>query len=382
MDVLMMVRSIPRSFFDASGKFRAEFSKSVGIAGTIKSVAVGTAHSALTAGLWGIAWNEPVPSSFFTTNLGTSTTHGIALEHKADCTIAHCRGGTSYYTYDFKTQDVVSNTATTELTNGYLVHTAPSGTRLANVVNNSGAPSDSEHNIELSTSIDWNTPVTRILTPPNIAAGSLNINRRAMPILVMRPDTQEIEIFLSLNYDGGGCRLIKAVIDANDPQAGAVTWVEMGKIPYVIGQIHAANRLIGYYDTETSTYWLPYTCTTGTDGLLTLSAGGFSGSGANQNAHFVPGVRLKASGGKFNNGTYNADALVNFYVARAYSDQQATGVALDVLKSSFGIHQGYFRDTTALYRNYRDYAVVFRAVLRRSLRRCVLYLSGGSTGGH
>jgi hypothetical protein len=39
-----------------------------------------------------------------------------------------------------------------------------------------------------------------------------------------------------------------------------------------------------------------------------------------------------------------------------------SGVALDILKSSFGIHQGYFWDTTALYRNFRDYGIVFSAV--------------------
>ena len=99
--------------------------------------------------------------------------------------------------------------APTELTHGYLVHTRSDGTRMASAVGNSGTPPDSVHDIELSTSIDWTTPFTRVLTPPNIAAGSLDTNRRALPVLVMRPDTQEIEIFLSLNYDGGGCRLVK-----------------------------------------------------------------------------------------------------------------------------------------------------------------------------
>jgi len=359
-DPSMMVRSVQRSYFDPTGTFRAEFVKSVGLAGMIKSVAVGTAHSALTSNHWGTAWNEPVPSSFFTVNLGASTTHGIALEHKTDRTIAHCRGGTTYYTYDFKTQDMIPNMATTNLTNGCLVHTTPDGTRIGNYVSDSNTPSASAHDIELSTSVDWNTPVARVLTPPNMAAGSLDTNRRALPVLVMRPDTQELEIFLSLHYDGGGCRLVKAVIDANNPQTGTVSWVEMGKIPYVIGQMNAVNRLNGYYDTETATYWLPYTGVVDTDGLLTFCTSALSGTGVNQNANFIPGVKLQASGGIFNHGTYNADALVNFYIARALSD--STVSILDILKTSFGLHQGHVRDSSAASRSYRDYGVVLSAV--------------------
>jgi len=372
-DPSMMVRSIQRSYFNPTGKFRAEFVKSVGLAGTIKSVALGTAHSALMSNLWGTTWNEPVPSSFFTTALvsGTSTTSGVAFEHQTDRTIAHCRGTTSAgvttaYTYDFKTQETISNMATTELTHGYLVHTRADGTRMASAVGNSGTPSDSAHDIELSTSINWNTPMTRVLTPQNIAAGSLDTNRRALPVLVMRPDTQEIEIFLSLNYDGGGCRLVKGVIDADDPQDGAVTWTEMGKIPFVMGQINAANRLLGYYDAETSTYWLPYTGVINSEGLFTPCTSAVTGTGVNQNANFIPGIKLQSSGGKFNSGTYYADVLAGFYIARTIFEQGANTAAytspLDIIKSSFGIHQGTFRDATAANRAYRDYGVVFSAV--------------------
>jgi hypothetical protein len=155
--------------------------------------------------------------------------------------------------------------------------------------------------------------------------------------------------------------LVKAVIDANNPHTGAVTWVEMGKIPYVIGQVNAGNRLNGYYDTETSTYWLPYTGMIGTDGMFTLCIGASTGTGANLNTNFVPGVKLRSSGGIFNNGTYNAGTLDNFYIARSLT-ADSTSNNLDIVKTSFGIHQGHFRDMLAANRAYRDYGVVFSAV--------------------
>jgi hypothetical protein len=295
--------------------------------------------------------------------LGAAITCGIALEHKIDRTIAHCRGGTNYFTYDFKTQEIVVNTATAELTSGYLVHTTASGTRIGYTVSNSGTPSTSEHSIELQTSVDWNTPDIRVLTPPNITAGSLDINRRALPVLVMRPDTKTIEVFLSLDYNKDGCRLVKAVIDADRPQTSEVIWIEMGRIPYIIGQINAANRLIGYYDTETHTYWLPYTGVIGADGICTSSTSAFTGTGANQNVNFIPGVKLHAREEVFNNGTYDTDTLLEYYIARITPQENiGVGNTLDIVQTSHGVIQGHFRDQSATNRNYRDYGVVFSAV--------------------
>ena len=357
-DVRMMARVPQRSYFDIRSKFHAEYVKSMGMTGTIKSIVVGTAHSALLTPNssvdfrpWGISWNEPVQDSFFTNALGNTSTFGVALEHKADRTIAHCRGGTTYYTYDFKTQDIVSNTGTTHLQNAYLVHNN-AGTRIANIVDNDGTPTTSVHNILLSTSTNWAAPVTRILTTPNITADSLVAGRGAYPVLVMRPDTGKIEIFLSLDYNAGGCRLVKAVIDANDPTTGAITWVEMGRIPYVIGYVTPANRINGYYDTETSTYWLPYASFVGTNGVRVPCTG----------THTVPGVKLKANGsGVFNSGTYNDSALVDFYIARTGQWGTMHNV-LDIVKTSHGIHQGHFRGSAATERHYYDYGVVFSAV--------------------
>ena len=207
------------------------------------------------------------------------------------------------------------------------------------------------HDLQLSTSVDWATAVTRVLTPPNITADSLDTNRRAFPVLVMRPDTGNIEIFLSLDYNGDGCRLVKGVIDANDPIAGTVTWVEMGRIPYIIGYLTPTGRINGYYDIETSTYWLPYAGFVGSNGVRVPCTG----------SAFVPGVKLKASGGIFNNGTYNDETLVDFYIARTGLSASSLNV-LDVVKTSHGIHQGNFRDSSAASRNYHDYGIVFSAV--------------------
>jgi len=173
-----------------------------------------------------------------------------------------------------------------------------------------------------------------------------------LPVLVMRPDTGKIEIFLSLDYNAGGCRLVKAVIDANNPTAGAITWVEMGRIPYIIGYVTPANRISGYYDTETSTYWLPYAGFVGTDGVRVPCTG----------AQTVPGVKLKANGsGIFNSGTYNDSILADFYIARTGQWGSIHNV-LDIVKTSFGIHQGHFRSSAASERHYYDYGIVFSAV--------------------
>jgi hypothetical protein len=330
----------------------------MGIAGTLKSIVVGTAHSALLTPNtsvdfrpWGSSWNEPVQNNFFTAALGASSTHGVALEHKTDRTIAHCRGGTTYYAYDFKTQDIVNNTGTTELVSGYLVHTN-AGTRIANIVDNDGTPTASVHNIKLSTSTNWATPVARVITTPNIEANSLITTRNALPVLVMRPDTGKLEIFLSLDYDKRGCRLVKAVIDANDPTTGEVTWVEMGRIPYIVGYVTTTARITGYYDTETSTYWLPYSGFIGTDGVRVPCTG----------ANTVPGVKLRANGsGIFNNGTYSDSIVVDFYTART-GQWGSTHNVLDIVKSSFGIHQGHFRSSSAAERHFYDYGIVFSAV--------------------
>jgi hypothetical protein len=181
----------------------------------------------------------------------------------------------------------------------------------------------------------------------------------------MRHDTQELEIFLSLDFDAEGYRLVKAVIDANDPIEGMVTWIEMGRIPYVIGQVNAVNRLSGYYDLETSTYWLPYTGVINADGIRTMSTGTLSGSGINTNANFVPGVKLRASGGMFNSGEYDADSFVDSYIARAIVADawgHPTVNQLDIVKTSFGLHQGRFRESAASSRYYCDYGVVFSAM--------------------
>jgi hypothetical protein len=359
-DVRMMARVPQRSYFDIKSKFHAEYVKSMGIEGAIKSIVLGTAHTVLNNSVtgtdfrpWGVSWNEPVQDSFFTTALGNVSTFGIALEHKSDRTIAHCRGGTTYYTYDFKTQDIVNNTGTTNLVNGYLVHT-DAGKRIANIVDNDGTPTASVHNIQLSTSINWATAVTRVLTTPNIAEDSLVTGRGAFPVLVMRPDTGKIEIFLSLDFNSDGCHLVKAVIDANDPVDGTVTWVEMGRIPYVIGYATPTARINGYYDTETHTYWLPYASfinPTGTRSVCTGTA-------------FTPGVKLRATGGVFNSGIYDESILVDFYIARTGTvwSNQSTHNVLDVVKTSHGIHQGHFRGAGATERHYYDYGVVFSAV--------------------
>ena len=357
-DVRMMARVPQRSYFDIKSKYHAEYVKSMGISGTIKSIVVGTAHSALLASSsntdfrpWGCSWNEPVQNSFFTAALGASNTFGVALEHKSDRTIAHCRGGTTFYAYDFKTQDIVANTGTTELVSGYLVHNN-AGTRIANFVDNDGTPTASVHNIKLTTSTNWATPVTRSIVTPNIEANSLITTRNALPVLVMRPDTGKIEIFLSLDYNAGGCRLVKGVIDANNPTTGAITWVEMGRIPYIIGYVTPANRINGYYDTETSTYWLPYSGFIGTDGVRVPCTG----------ANTVPGVKLRANGsGIFNNGTYSDSIVVDFYTART-GQWGSTHNVLDIVKSSFGIHQGHFRSSAAAERHFYDYGIVFSAV--------------------
>ena len=357
-DVRMMARVPQRSYFDIRSKYHAEYVKSMGISGTIKSIVVGTAHSALLTTTasnvdfrpWGSSWNEPVQNNFFTTALGANTTHGVAWEHKTDRTIAHCRGGTSYYTYDFKTQDIVNNTGTTELVSGYLVHTN-AGKRIANIVDNDGTPTASVHNIKLTTSTNWATPVTRVIPTPNIEANSLSTTRNAFPVLVMRPDTGKIEIFLSLDYDASGCRLVKGVIDANDPTTGEITWVEMGRIPYIIGYVTPANRINGYYDTETSTYWLPYASFIGANGVRVSCTG----------THTVPGVKLRANGsGIFNSGTYSDSIVVDFYIAR--TGQSSTHHVLDIVQSSFGIHQGHFRSSAAAERHFHDYGMVFSAV--------------------
>jgi len=47
-DVRMMARVPQRSYFDIRSKFHAEYVKSMGMTGTIKSIVVGTAHTALT----------------------------------------------------------------------------------------------------------------------------------------------------------------------------------------------------------------------------------------------------------------------------------------------------------------------------------------------
>jgi hypothetical protein len=185
----------------------------------------------------------------------------------------------------------------------------------------------------------------------------LDINRRALPVLVMRPDTATLEVFLSLDYNKEGCRLVKAVLDADSPQEGNITWIEMGRVPYIIGQVNAANRLSGYYDTDTQTYWLPYTGVVGTDGICVPCTSALSGSAANQNANFIPGVKLQE-----NEGVFKTDALAGFYIARTAQDAQGTIATLDIVKTSFGVLQGNFRDSAAASRSYRHYGVVFSAL--------------------
>jgi hypothetical protein len=145
--------------------------------------------------------------------------------------------------------------------------------------------------------------------------------------------------------------LVKAEIDANDPASGTATWVEMGRIPYVIGYVTPVNRINGYYDVDTSTYWLPYSGFVGTNGTLVPYSG----------TVFTPGIKLKASGGKFNNGTYDDSILAGFYIART-TTSNGTVAPLDVVKTASGIHQGFFIIHTASERLYYDCGVVFSAV--------------------
>ena len=340
----LMGRVMARSHFAGNAAtFHTEYVKATGQPGTIKSVGVGTAHHGLlSANQWGLVWNDSALQPFFTVNRSRSP---IGLEHRLDRTILYYAPSTTtqYDTYDLVSKETIINAGTSAFLNGtlanaYLISTSTSGIKYAFQASNSGNPTTTVHNIALSV---WThvtgTGASRVLTTP-VGGATLNTSRHALPMMVMRPDTQNLEIFLSLDFNAAGCRLIKAVIDANEPGTGAVQWVEMGRIPYVIGA-QTTERMFGYYDVETGTYWFPYTGSIDAHGDLNSCS----------TTNFTPGVKLR-----WIDDAFEVD---DYYIATV-----AASSMQDIVKTSNGLAQGTFRTPTASMTMYRAHGVLFSGV--------------------
>jgi hypothetical protein len=267
-----------RSCFDIrtdSASYTFEYTKTSG-EGTIASVCIG-----LAAGQgypYGIQYSEPIPQTFHN---GTQTAN-YCLEHTSDRTILYKTiSQLSSYTssFDMMTKEVATAASVSfdSVPNfsGGLVWTSGFVKSCYKSVVASDLYNQFAAKLYYSTTAHSSATVSDVSFefPLDATIGSLDTGRGAMPILVMRPDTNELEIFASMEYDGEGCRLVKAVIPLNAPTT-APTFVEMGQIPYIIGSQVAGTTtpyyyLTGYYDVQTQQYYLPITGKVDDQGAMT-----------------------------------------------------------------------------------------------------------------
>ena len=328
-----MMRDITRAHIDGvSNSVVGSWVKSDGNTGTVKSIAIGNAHGDLTP--WGVSYSEPLPTHFFTYQQVTATSQRpCAFEHLVDRTIIYYAGinVNTIFSFDLLTkhnQQITGNSLAQA--GSVLVCTDDSNIRHSFGCTNAAAAqvTASAHNITLGHAVGAiTTGLTQhtIVTP--VGDVTLDTARGAVPIMVMRPDTKQVEIFLSLDYNGDGCRLIRGSWDVNGFSAANVEWTEMGRIPYVLGSVPptgvATGVTYGYYDAVTGTYWLP--CASVIDPNGTMRRFG--------NSTWYPGVKMRF-------GTPGAGGtIVGEYIA----SQNGVTSIFDVIKSSYGVHQGRFR---------------------------------------
>jgi hypothetical protein len=360
----LLAMGTTRCYFDGvSNTHNIEYTKSMGNAGTVKSVGIGTAHTSnnsvfnnlLTGVVWGTYWNDPFPQPFFTAT--PYNTPVCMLEHLADRTIAYSLHGSNMLRrYDLlgklNTDSISASVSTSNAVQ--LIYTKQDGTRysLTNIANQ-GVPSDTVHNITAGVCVNFAASTTKTYTVP-VGDVTLDINRNAAPIAVFRPDTKQFELFLSLDYDADGCRLIKGVLDAEDLPNAVPQWIEMGKIPYVIGTAGTAtgvaSQVFGYYDVDTQTYWLPYSGVIEADGTLTVAAV--------TNAQY--GIKIKGV-----DGTFDEHTIEDYYVAQMGSPQtvvSSLGGIMDIVKSTYGVSQFFMRTSTQGIIRYVKPGVVWSGV--------------------
>ena len=348
-----MTRVITRAHFEScNNTLNAEWVKAAGDVGIVKSIAIGSVHGHLSP--WGVGYTEPLPTHFFTGEGASGSYRPIVYEHLADKTIAYygvTASFTHYFDFVTKSNHTYTGAGAATLGRNALAFTS-GGTKWSfNAFTATGA-SSTAHNISFGTAANISTTLTnRTLVTP-VGDVTLDTNRGAVPIVVMRPDTETVEIFLSLDYDENGCRLVKASIDAHNLVTAEPVWTEMGRIPFVLGGRPAptdtANNHFGYYDVDKDEYWLPYVGTINDAGILIPVSG----------TTFTPGVKMQF--GAPNSG----GAMVGEYIAGIGASSENI---YDIVKTSYGILQGRFRtpnrsSTLSEHIDYRCPGILFSAV--------------------
>jgi hypothetical protein len=236
--------------------------------GTIQSVVWGAVHSAVNASYVFETLTEDVnvPSVWDT----TGGTDQWAIEHTNDETILWKDSGSgtsarNIYGHGLKTKQMYTIDSTVNVAN--YMNNLSRGVIMGNTAFTvaRGSVSGGNINVTLGTYPTWKNggatvpPVTNIALVFTAPAGEAAIST-IYPVLVARPATGKIEVFLttfigtSTGDDAGmGCYVQKAVIDAVNP--AVVTPQVVGWLPYSIGRFNT-TYMPGFY--HESKYYLPY----------------------------------------------------------------------------------------------------------------------------
>ena len=264
-----------RCFYDKSKKeYVFEYTKNTGV-GTVKSVCVGRSHT-VKADKFSVALAENATPSTWQTG-----TINYFLEHT---TTGSCiwKGNTNtVWRNDLVTRSVLETISGTvcagNLANASLVGGLVAGNVLYKAAKQSAA--DDTHVVRLSF-------INRFRTSSTIGTkditftcrAGMSVNTTVTPVMVMRPDRNKLEIFVTLSigdHDGTvGCNLQKAVIsNLDDPVNLTIEIEDLGILPYAVSNWTATT--VGHYLTgfhHDGKYYLPVYGVTNDDGNLITTA--------------------------------------------------------------------------------------------------------------
>ncbi len=261
-----------RCYFDKAKKeFVLEYVKNTGV-GTVKSVCVGRTHS-IKADKFSVALAETaVPATWQNGNTN------YLLEHTTDATCLWKINGTTAWRNNLVTRstEAVGGTACAGVVGSYF-----GGLVAGNVVYKAAKQSASgaNHVVRLTYINNFRTSGTTAYKDITFTCREgMTVNTAMTPVMVMRPDRNKLEIFVTLSvgdHDGTiGCNLQKAVIgNLDDPANLTVEIEDLRILPYAVSNWSSASvgyHLNGFF--HEGKYYLPVYGIKSGDEELTVTA--------------------------------------------------------------------------------------------------------------
>ena len=263
-----------RCFYDKSAReYVFEYMKNTGV-GTVKSVCVGRSHT-VKADRFSVALAETAtPSTWQSGNAN------YLLEHTTGGTFLWKTNGTTVWRNNLVTRSTepITNSACASVIGGTAT---VGGLVVGNVVYKAAKLSAADDTYIVRLSYVRNFRSSGTVDTKDITftcREGMTVNTSVTPVMVMRPDRNKLELFVTLSvgdHDGTvGCNLQKAVIgNLGDPANLTVEIEDLGILPYAVSNWTAMT--VGHYLTgfhHDGRYYLPVYGVVNEDGNLVATA--------------------------------------------------------------------------------------------------------------